>query len=215
MSESSEAAEQVVRMSLEGVEVACKIAGPAAKDVAVLIYTIIKNNKQTKGKTSLDNMLKSGEELKVFSIKKEDFKTFTEEAKKYGVLYSALIDKKSQNKDGVIDIMVRSKDAPAINRIVERFNLASYDKAHIKAEIERTREKKSKSNPQFGKTQKEPQSEPFSGKKEKKKTTKKSVREELNKAKVEAKDKESQRQKTQSRSTSKTPKAKQTKTKDR
>ena len=124
MSESSEAAEQVVRMSLEGVEVACKIAGPAAKDVAVLIYTIIKNNKQTKGKTSLDNMLKSGEELKVFSIKKEDFKTFTEEAKKYGVLYSALIDKKSQNKDGVIDIMVRSKDAPAINRIVERFNLS-------------------------------------------------------------------------------------------
>lgn len=213
MSESSEAAEQVVRMSLEGVEVACKIAGPAAKDVAVLIYTIIKNNKKTKGKTNLDNMLKSGEELKVFSVKREDFKTFTEEAKKYGVLYSALIDKKSQNKDGVIDIMVRSKDAPAINRIVERFNLASYDKAHIKAEIERTREEKA--NPQFGKTQKSPQSEPFSKNKEKKKTTKKSVREELNKAKKEAKDKESQRQKAQSRSTSKTPKSKQTKSKDR
>lgn len=213
MSESSEAAEQVVRMSLEGVEVACKIAGPAAKDVAVLIYTIIKNNKQTKGKTSLDNMLKSGEELKVFSIKKEDFKTFTKEAKKYGVLYSALIDKKSQNKDGVIDIMVRSKDAPAINRIVERFNLASYDKAHIKSEIQKTREEKS--NPNFGKTQKGPQSEPFLRDKEKKKTTKKSVRDDLNKAKKEAKEKESQRQKTQSRSTSKTSKTKQTKTKDR
>ena len=39
-------------------------------------------------------MLKSGKELKVFSVKADEFKKITEEAKRYGVLYSALINKK-------------------------------------------------------------------------------------------------------------------------
>lgn len=72
MSYSGDAAEQVVRMSLEGAEVAAKITGAGAKQVAVLLYAILREQKKTKGKTRLTNMLRSGKELKVFAVKDTD-----------------------------------------------------------------------------------------------------------------------------------------------
>lgn len=50
MNTSGEAADQVVRYSLETGEVALKITGKAAKEIAVLLYTILKEEKKTKGK---------------------------------------------------------------------------------------------------------------------------------------------------------------------
>ena len=41
MSYSGDAAEQVVRMSLEGVEVAAKITGAGAKEIALLLYAAV------------------------------------------------------------------------------------------------------------------------------------------------------------------------------
>ena len=40
MNTGGEAAEQIVRMSLEGFEVAAKITGSGAKNIAILLYTI-------------------------------------------------------------------------------------------------------------------------------------------------------------------------------
>ena len=96
MNQSSDAAEQIVRMSLQGFEVAARVTGSGAKDVAALLLAVMKDKKKTAGKTNLVNMLKSGKELKVFSVRQEDFKKFTEEAKRYGVLYTALINKKQK-----------------------------------------------------------------------------------------------------------------------
>ena len=127
MSVSGDSAEQVVRLSLEGFEVIAKLTGSGAKNIAALLYTIMKDQKQTKGKTRINNMLKSGKSLKIFSVKQEDLKTFTQEAKRYGILYTALVDRKHKNIDGMVDIMVRDEDAPRINRIVERFKLITID----------------------------------------------------------------------------------------
>lgn len=142
MNTSSDAAEQIVRLSLEGFEVAAKVTGSGAKDVAALLYAIMKDKKKTSGKTSLNNMLKSGKELRVFSVRKIDFEKFSEEAKRYGVLYNALINKK--NNDGIVDILVRAEDAAKINRIVDRFKLISYDKASIISNTDKTKEEKEK-----------------------------------------------------------------------
>ena len=139
MSYSGEASEQVVRMSLNGVEVAAKLSGKAAERLAVLLYAVLKEQKKTKGKIRLANMLKSGKELKVFGVKDTELQKFCEEAKKYGVLYCVLKDTKAE--DGLTDIMVRAEDAGKINRIFERFNLASIDMGTVKTEIEREREK--------------------------------------------------------------------------
>ena len=67
MNTGGEAAEQIVRMSLEGFEVAAKITGAGAKNIAILLYSILKEEKKTKGKARLTNMLRSGKELKVFT----------------------------------------------------------------------------------------------------------------------------------------------------
>ena len=148
MSYSGDAAEQVVRMSLEGAEVAAKITGAGAKQVAVLLYAILREQKKTKGKTRLTNMLRSGKELKVFAVKDTDLKQFCEASKKYGVLYCVLKDRNAD--DGITDVMVRAEDASKINRIFERFQLATVDMGSVKSEIERSR------------TTKSPQSEPIS-----------------------------------------------------
>ena len=140
MSISSESAEQTIKLILDGTVVVAKISGMAVKNIAVALYTISQDQKQTKGKTRLNNMLKSDNELKIFSIKKEDLKTFYQEAKSYGILYCALINRRNKNIDGMVDIMVRAKDAPQVNRIVERYNLATFDKASIQTEIEKERE---------------------------------------------------------------------------
>jgi hypothetical protein len=53
---SGEAAEQVVRMTLNGVEVAAKISGKAAERLAVLLYAVLKDQKKTRGKMRLEAM---------------------------------------------------------------------------------------------------------------------------------------------------------------
>ena len=90
MTNGGDAAEQVVRLSLEGFEVAAKLSGAAAKNIAVLLVSVLKQEQKTKGKARLTNMIKSGKELKVFSIPNKDLKKFTEQAKRYGVLYCLL-----------------------------------------------------------------------------------------------------------------------------
>ena len=139
MSYSSEAADQVVRLSLNGVEVAAKLSGSAAKQLAIMLYAILRDQKKTKGKIRLTNMLRSGKELKVFAVKDSDLEKFCVEAKKYGVLYCVLKDKNAS--DGITDIMVRAEDAAKVNRIFTRFGLATVDMAAVKTEIIREQEK--------------------------------------------------------------------------
>ena len=142
MNTGGDAAEQVVRLSLEGFEVAAKLTGTAAKELTVLLVSVLKQEQKTKGKARLTNMLKSGKELKVFSVTNKDLKKFTEQAKKYGVLYCVLKDKTAA--DGHTDVFVRAEDASKINRIFERFGIATADIGSARAEIVKEQEKKRK-----------------------------------------------------------------------
>ena len=138
MNTAGDAAEQIVKMSLNGVEVAAKITGAGAKELAMMIYAILKDQKKTKGKTRLTNMLRSEKPLKVFAVKDSELQLFCKEAKKYGVLYCVLKDKDAG--DGLTDIMVRAEDASKINRIFERFQLATVDVGEVRSEIEKQRQ---------------------------------------------------------------------------
>ena len=140
MNTGGEAGEQMVRMSLNGVEVAAKITGAGAKQLAVLLCAILKEQEKAKGAARLSSMLRSGKELKVFTVKQSDLRTFAKEARRYGVLYSALKGI-GKSPDGMVDIMVRAEDASKINRIVERFELAAVDRASIRNEMMGGKEK--------------------------------------------------------------------------
>lgn len=134
---SADTADQMMKMTLEGIEVAAEIGlkagGTAAKSLAVTLYAILTDNKKIKGRTNLDNMLKSGKELKVFAIHHSDLEKFCTEAKHYGVLYSVL--KEKNNTDGIVDIMVRAEDASKISRMVNKFDLATIDTKAIRESV--------------------------------------------------------------------------------
>lgn len=186
MNTSSDAAETIFKMYLEGTEFLLKTGGSLTKNCLVGLYALSKDQKKSRGKTTLSKMLRTGKELKIFTIKKDDLKLFQQEAKRYGVLFTALFDKK--NPDGKVDIMCRAEDAAKINRIINRFKLVSYDEVSIKSEIMKTRdgkeandkgvetkslddlvddlmskpvqkEENTMSNPELAKTAKSPQSE--------------------------------------------------------
>lgn len=140
-------------MSLRGIEMMAKISGEGAKHLAVYLFAALQGQKKTKGRIRLESLLRSGKELKVFAVKNEDLPTFCKEAKRYGVLYCALRDKK--NVDGLCDVMVRAEDASKINRIVERFKLASVDTASIKQEIANARSEKQPEENQAAQTPKQ------------------------------------------------------------
>lgn len=139
MYNSGDAAEQVVRMSLEGAEVALKITGVAAKNLATALYTVLKDQKKTKGKARIEAMLRERRPLKVYTIKKEECPEFAKQAKGYGILYAPIPVRK---EDDTIDILVFEDDAARANRIVEKFNLTVVDTASIKEDIEKSREER-------------------------------------------------------------------------
>ena len=87
-------------------------------------------------------MLRSGKELKVFTVKNGDLKKFTQEAKKYGVLYCVLTDRQNKDPNAEVDVIARAEDASKINRIKERFDLAAVDTASIVNEAEKSKETK-------------------------------------------------------------------------
>ena len=142
MNAGGETADQVVRMSLQGIEgaanIALKIGGAATKSLAATLYAMLNDKKKVKGAARLNSMLQSGKELKVFAIRHEDLKTFCQEAKRYGVLYSVL--KEKNNTDGICDIMVRAEDASKISRIVDKFELATIDTKAMRESILSERE---------------------------------------------------------------------------
>ena len=140
MNHSGDAAEQIVRMSLEGVEVAARITGNAAKEIAFLLIAALKSpdkkggNLKLKGAARMSAMLKSGKALEIYSVKESDLKKFYQAAKQYGIVYCVLRNSKN-TPDGLCDIMVKAEDAPKINRIAERFKFATVDRAKIESEI--------------------------------------------------------------------------------
>lgn len=133
MSAHGEAAEQVVDMAtkatVKGVEVVANLTGKGLISLATFLMATLKEQKRTKGKTRIEAF--RGKPTKVFVMRREDFSQFAAEAKKYGVLYAAIMSKK--DKDGMVDVVVNANDAARVNRISERFAMSA-------EEVEKLRE---------------------------------------------------------------------------
>ena len=132
---TSDAAEAVIKFYVEGMEVALKVLGAGAKNLAVMLYVMSKDKKTSKGRVKLNDMLKTGKSLQLFALDKKDLKKFHEEAKYYGVSYCMLANKKDKANDGMVDILVKEDDALRINRIIDRYKLAAIDTVSVRSEI--------------------------------------------------------------------------------
>ena len=118
MSTNGETADLMVREGIQITESAVKLAGLGAKNLAALLIALANDNQKLAGKTTLKRLIQDGDELTIFSIKKEDLDGFRMEAKNYGVLYCPIINKMEDT--GTVEIMAKAKDARQLNRIFER-----------------------------------------------------------------------------------------------
>ena len=118
MRTNGETADLMVREGIQITESAVKLAGLGAKNLAALLIAVANDNQKLAGKTTLKRLIQDGDELTIFSVKKEDLDGFRMEAKNYGVLYCPIVNK--MEKTGTVEIMAKAKDAQQLNRIFER-----------------------------------------------------------------------------------------------
>ena len=130
MSYSSDSAEQVVRMTLEGTEVALKITGAGAKQLLAIMYAILTDKNKTSGKVWLSTMLKNGKELKVLGVKDSEMSTFVKGAETYGITYVVLKDRDAS--DGRTDVLIKAEDMSRINRMFDRYHMTNIDMEKVR-----------------------------------------------------------------------------------
>lgn len=116
----SDPADQIVRFTLEGTEMALKLSGMAAKNFALFVYAVLKDQKKTHGKTRLVRMLKEQRPFKFFNVPTENMKEFAKEAKVHGLLYVPIRNKKKAER---IEVVVFADDASKIQRIYDNLGL--------------------------------------------------------------------------------------------
>lgn len=121
MNYGGDAADQIVRYSLEGTEIALKLTGEAAKNFAVFAAAVLKDQKKMHGKTNLTRLLRDGKPLKFFMVPEERMKEFAQNANARGLLFVPVRDKTKE--DGKIEIAVWAEDAAKVNRVLEKMSL--------------------------------------------------------------------------------------------
>lgn len=120
MNYGSDPADQIVRFTLEGTEVALKLSGLAAKNFALFVYAVLKDQKKTHGKTRLVRMLREQRPFKFFNLPATHMKAFVREAKEHGLLYVPI---RNKQKGDHIELVVFADDAAKIQRIYDNLGL--------------------------------------------------------------------------------------------
>ena len=120
MNYGGEAADQVVRYSLDGLDHGLRLSGSMAKNLAIFIAAVLKDQKKSYGKTRMMRMLKENRPLKFFTVSGDRMREFNREAKRHGLLYVGIRDRKDPEH---CEVMVFADDAAKVNRIMDRMGL--------------------------------------------------------------------------------------------
>ena len=137
-------------VTVKGVECVANLSGKAAVSLAAFLIAALKDEKRVSGKTRMRSF--RGKPTQVFVIQQRELRAFAQEAKKYGVLYAAVVDKR--NPDGLCDIVVSAEDAARVNRIADRFALSAVDVEKIREDIIRARKLAAEHNQSMRDTEK-------------------------------------------------------------
>lgn len=156
MNYGAEPADQVVRYSLEGTEVALRLSGSAAITFAKFVAAVLQDQKKTHGKTRLVRLLREGKPLKFFSVEKDRMREFAHEAKMHGLLFVPVRDKTDPDH---IEIAILADDASKVNRIFDRLQLDVVDTGMAEAVDEVAQDMEAVPTEAPDTPQKEPQKE--------------------------------------------------------
>ncbi len=120
MNLGGEAADQVVRYSLEGLDHGLRLSGTMAKNLAVFFAALLKTNQKSYGKICMARMLKENRPLKFFTVPASRIHEFAKEGKKRGLPYVVIRDRKNPDQ---CELMVFADDAAKVNRVMDKMNL--------------------------------------------------------------------------------------------
>lgn len=123
MNTSGEVADLMAKEAIQVTEESVKLIALGAKNLAAIIMALVKEDNKLQGKTNLKNLLKAEKPLCIMQIKEDDLKKFQSEAKKYGVLFTAVSDK--TNDTGLCDIIAKQDDVTKLNYIMEKMGYAA------------------------------------------------------------------------------------------
>ena len=99
---------------------ALKLTGAAAKNFALFVYAVLKDQKKVRGKTRLVRMLREQRPFKFFNVPTESMKAFVKEAKGHGLLFVPIRNKKNPDH---IEVVVFADDASKVQRIYDNLNM--------------------------------------------------------------------------------------------
>ena len=120
MNYGGDAADQIVRYSLDGVDHGLRLSGTLAKHLAVFLAAVMKDQKKTRGRTRMVRMLKENKPLKFFTVPSDRLRKFCSEGRKRGLLYVIIKDRKNPDMS---EVMVFADDAAKVNRVMDKMNL--------------------------------------------------------------------------------------------
>ncbi len=118
MDVSAEAADVVVRESLQATEAAAKLTLEGVKNVAALLLAIAKQDMKVVGQTTAKRRARDPAPAVVIPIKAEDKAKFQKLAKEFGVLY--FFAQKKGNDNGMLNVVSNENYAALLNAIMQQ-----------------------------------------------------------------------------------------------
>lgn len=117
MDVSGEAADLMLKESIEATEKTVKLAASGVKNVAALLIALAQSDRQIIGKTSVRKLTKDPSPAMVLPLKEKDIGKFSKLAKQYGVTY--IIARPKGKGGGDVDIISNEKYAPQLNALYQ------------------------------------------------------------------------------------------------
>ena len=118
-------AEQIMHIAFQGVELALRLTGSGTKNLAQLIYSMSKDDKNLNTRSgqvrSVQQLLRENKPLHTYQIKMDDIKKFRVLAKQYGVLFTIVKDIRS--KDSMCTVILKEEEVPMLNQVLDDMGL--------------------------------------------------------------------------------------------
>ena len=118
MEVSGEAADLVMKEGVQISEEAIKLLARGAKNLAALLYALAKDQKKLYGKVNMNRLLSEQRPIEVLPLLTEDFDEFKRRAKKVGLLFSTILDKKGD--EPYLEILTNIDHLSQANYILEQ-----------------------------------------------------------------------------------------------
>ena len=150
MDVSAEAADVVVRESLQATEAAAKLTLEGMKNVAALLLAIAKQDMKVVGQTTAKRLARDPAPAVVIPIKAEDKAKFQKLAKEFGVLY--FFAQKKGNDNGMLNVVSNENYAALLNAIMQQlgYHIPQKEQTEETQKKAKSRAPQKKSSPERG-----------------------------------------------------------------